>query len=52
MIAATVNERMNKPPTDATIGMTILLLFFLHESDPQRLEFSPTLAETRVNGSN
>jgi hypothetical protein len=44
-IAATVNERMNKPPTDATIGTTILF-FFLHKSDPQRLEFPSILATT------
>jgi hypothetical protein len=33
-IAATINERINNPLIDATIGTTIL--FFLHEPDPHR----------------
>lgn len=46
-IAPIVNKRMNKPPTAASIGTTILFFFFSsHESEPQRLEFSPTLPTT------
>ena len=49
-IAATVNERMRKPTTDASVKTTILFfVFFLsHESDAQRFEFSPTLRTTRL----
>lgn len=44
-MATTVNERMNNPPTDATIG-TAIFFFLLHEPDPQKFEFSSTLAMT------
>ena len=49
-IAATVNERMRKPTTDASVKTTIFIfVFFLsHESDAQRFEFSPTLRTTRL----
>ena len=41
-MAATINERINNPPSDATIGTTILF-FFLHEPDRHRFGLSPTL---------
>ena len=45
-MATTVKERMNNPPTDATIGTAIFFFFLLHEPDPQKFEFSSTLAMT------
>jgi hypothetical protein len=42
-MAATINDRINNPPIDATIGTTALFFFFLHESDPHRFGLSPTL---------
>ena len=45
-MATTVKERMNNPPTDATIGTTIFFFLLLHEPDPQKFEFSSTLAMT------